>query len=82
MTPPGVEVSIPFFDLWNKQVKTYSTYAGAGEDIVEVINLLKKKKIDVNDMITHRLSLKEIDKGFKIVAEAKDSMKVIIEPNK
>lgn len=82
MTPPGVEVAIPFFDLWNKQVKTYSTYAGAGEDIVEAIDLLKKKKIDVKDMITHKLSLKETDKGFKLVAEAKDSMKVIIEPNK
>jgi len=82
MTPPGVEVSIPFFDLWNKQVKTYSTYAGAGEDIVEAIDLIKKKKIDVNDMVTHKLSLKETDKGFKLVAGAKDSMKVIIEPNK
>ncbi len=82
MTPPGVEVSIPFFDLWNKQVKTYSTYAGAGEDIAEAIDLLKKKKIDVNDMITHKLPLKETGKGFKLVAEAKDSMKVIIEPNK
>jgi L-iditol 2-dehydrogenase len=82
MTPPGVEVSIPFFDLWNKQVKTYSTYAGAGEDIVEAIDLLKEKKIDVNDMVTHKLSLNETARGFKLVAEAKDSMKVIIEPNK
>jgi L-iditol 2-dehydrogenase len=82
MTPPGVEVSIPFFDLWNKQIKTYSTYAGAGEDIVEAINLLKMKKIDVNDMITHKLSLKETGKGFKLVSEAKNSMKIIIEPNK
>ena len=82
MTPPGVEVSIPFFDLWNKQIKTYSTYAGAGEDITEAIDLLKKKKIDVNDMITHKLPLKETGRGFKLVANAKDSMKVIIEPQK
>ena len=82
MAPPGVEVSIPFFDLWNKQIKTYSTYAGAGEDIAEAIDLLKKKKIDVNDMITHKLPLKETGRGFKLVANAKDSMKVIIEPQK
>ena len=82
MTPPSVEVSIPFFDLWNKQVKTFSTYASVGKDIVEAMELLKKKKIDVNNMITHKLPLKETAKGFKLVAEARDSMKVIIEPNK
>jgi L-iditol 2-dehydrogenase len=82
MTPPGVEVSIPFFDLWNKQVKTYSTYAGAGKDITDAIKLLKDKKLDVNEMITHKLSMNETAKGFKLVADAKDSMKVIIEPNK
>jgi len=81
MTPPGVEVPIPFFDLWNKQVKTYSTYAGAGKDIVEAIELLKAKKIDVNDMITHKLPMSKTAEGFKLVADAKDSMKVIIEPN-
>ena len=37
---------------------------------------------DVTDMITHKLPLSEAGKGFKLVAEAKNSMKVIIEPNK
>ncbi len=82
MTAPGVDVPIPFFDLWNKQVATYSTYAGAGRDITEAIDLLKDKKIDVNDMITHKLPMDETAKGFKLVADAKDSMKVIIEPQK
>jgi len=82
MTPPGVEVSIPFFELWNKQIKTFSTYAGAGKDITEAIQLIASKKIDVNDMITHKLPLKDTEKGFKLVAEAKKSMKVIIEPQK
>jgi len=82
MTPPGVDVPVPFFDIWNKQIKMYSTYAGAGEDIVEAIDLLKPKKLDVNDMITHKLPMNETPKGFKLVADAKDSMKVIIEPQK
>ena len=82
MTPPGVEVSIPFFDMWNKQIKTFSTYAGAGKDITEAIQLLKNKNLNVKDMITHKLPLKDTQKGFKLVAEAKNSMKVIIEPQK
>jgi len=82
MTQPDVDVSIPFFDLWNKQIKTYSTYAGAGKDIVEAINLLKTQKLDVNDMITHKLPMDKTPEGFKLVANAKESMKVIIEPQK
>jgi L-iditol 2-dehydrogenase len=32
-------------------------------------------------MITHRLPLAETGVGFKLVAEAKESIKVIIEPH-
>jgi L-iditol 2-dehydrogenase len=33
-------------------------------------------------MITHRLPLAEAGRGFKLVAEAKESIKVIIEPHR
>jgi len=33
-------------------------------------------------MITHRLSIREIAEGFRLVAEAGKSLKVIIEPNR
>ena len=82
MTPPGVDVSVPFFDIWNKQIKMYSTYAGAGDDITEAIDLLKNKRIDVNDMISHKLPMGKTAEGFKLVANAEESMKVIIEPQK
>ncbi len=82
MTKPGVEIPFHLFDIWNKQVKIVSTYAGAPKDIMDAIDLLKSKKVDVVDMITHRLPLSEAAKGFQLVAEAKDSIKVIIEPQR
>lgn len=82
LTEPGLEVPFPLFDLWYKGVKMVSTYAGAPEEIKETIELLKTKKIDVSDMITHKLPLSETGKGFKLVAEAKNSIKIIIEPYK
>jgi L-iditol 2-dehydrogenase len=82
MTPPGVDVCIPFFELWNKQVKTYSTYAAAGRDITDAIQLLETKQIKIDDMITHILPMNETPKGFTLAAEAKQSMKIIIEPHK
>jgi L-iditol 2-dehydrogenase len=78
-TEPDVEVCFPLFDLWNKQVKMVSTYAGAPRDLKEAIELIKTKKVQVTDLITHRFPLIEAAKGFKLAAQAKDSMKIIIE---
>ena len=79
-TEPGIDVPFPLFDLWNKQITMVSTYAGSPEDISTAIELIKSKKVIVTDMISHTLPLKEAAKGFQLVAHAKDSMKVILEP--
>ena len=80
-TKPGVEIPFPLFDLWNKEIKMVSTYAGAPKDIRESINLLKDKKIVVDDLISHRLPLSKTSEGFKLVDKANESMKVIIKPH-
>jgi len=81
-TKPDVEVSFPLFDLWNKQVKMVSTYAGVNKDIKAAIQLIKNKKVKVTDLITHRFSLNDAAEGFKLAAQAQKSIKIIIEPNK
>ena len=58
-TEPSVNILFPLFDLWNKQVKIVSTYAGAPKDIKEAIELIETKKVKVTDMITHTFSLNE-----------------------
>jgi L-iditol 2-dehydrogenase len=57
-----------------------STYAGGPEDINSAIDLIKSKKVNVVDMISHILPLSEAAKGFQLVAKAQQSMKVILEP--
>lgn len=81
-TKPGVEIPFPLFDLWNKEVKMLSTYAGAPKDIEESISLIKDGKLTVDDLISHKLSLKEASKGFKLVEKAEKSIKVILKPHK
>jgi L-iditol 2-dehydrogenase len=77
---PGLEIPFPLFDLWNKQIKMVSTYAGSSEDINSAIDLIKSKKVNVVDMISHKLPLSDATKGFLLVAKAQESMKVILEP--
>ena len=79
-TEPGVDVPFPLFELWNKQIRMVSTYAGSPGDINTAIDLIKTKKVHVVDMISHTLPLTEAAKGFQLVAKAKDSMKVILKP--
>jgi L-iditol 2-dehydrogenase len=79
-TEPDVEIPFPLFDLWNKQVKMVSTYAGSPDDINSAIDLIASKKVNVVDMISHKLPLSQAAKGFQLVAKAQESMKVILEP--
>jgi len=59
-----------------------TSYAAASDDIKKAMELIRTRKVNVGDMITHRLGLAETGRGFKLVAEAKESIKVIIEPQK
>ena len=68
--------------FWRNEVTILSSYAGSPDDHRCALREISSRKIDVRDMITHRLGLAETGKGFKLVAEAKESIKVIIEPQK
>ncbi|UCE91193.1 MAG: zinc-dependent dehydrogenase [Methanobacteriota archaeon] len=80
--PPGERVSVPMGDLWKDEVTITSTYAGSPDDITDAIELLRSRKVVVNDMITHRFGIADTTKGFALVAEAQDSIKVLIEPHR
>ena len=82
-TDPGATVSMPFNELWRKEVTITSSYAGSPKDILAAMELINSGAIDVLPMITHRLPLQDAQEGFRLVAEAGgQSMKVIIEPQR
>ncbi len=79
---PGVEVAVPFADLWKDEVTILTTYAGSPKDIEQAIELIRSRRLTVTDMITHRFGLADTQKGFEAVAKAQDSIKVVIEPQR
>ena len=82
-TAHGVTIPLSINDLfWRNDVTLTTSYAGSPADHVIAMKLINAGRVNVKDMITHRLPLEKIAHGFKLVAEAKDSLKVIIEPQK
>jgi L-iditol 2-dehydrogenase len=59
-----------------------TSYGAAPRDLEESLKLISEGQINVHDMITHKLSLSEIGLGFRLVEEAKESLKVVIEPQR
>jgi len=75
------KIPVPINEIfWRNEASMMSSYAGSPADHAEALKLIASKKIAVADMITHRLGLDDTGLGFKLVAEARESMKVIIEP--
>jgi L-iditol 2-dehydrogenase len=59
-----------------------TSYGAAPVDLEDSLRVLATKQFNVKDMITHRLPLSKAQEGFRLVAEAGQSLKVILEPNR
>jgi len=81
-TEPGVTLPIPVNDFWRQSIKITHSYGASPSDLTEAIELLRKKSIPFEKLITHCLSLKDTGLGFRLVSEAKECVKVIVEPHK
>jgi len=79
---PTVKIPVPITDFWRNEITLKTSYGAAPQDLEESLSLLASKKLNVLDMITHRLSLQQAAEGFNLVATAGESLKVILEPNR
>jgi L-iditol 2-dehydrogenase len=77
---PDKKVEIPINDFWTREVKIITSYYCGPPDIIDAINLMDTGTIKVDDLITHKFPLNDIAKGFQLVVEGKESIKVIITP--
>lgn len=78
--PPGEPFGMPMHELWRQETTVRTAYGAAPSDLRTALDLIASGRVQVEDMITHRLSLSDIQEGFRLVAEANESVKVIIEP--
>jgi L-iditol 2-dehydrogenase len=76
---PDRDIAIPIPDFWRNELTVTSSYGAAPADLLAALDLIARKKINILDTITQTLPLAQIQEGFRIVAEAKDSLKVVLE---
>jgi len=80
-TEPGVKLAVPVNDFWRNSIKLMTSYGNSPSDATTATELIRSGRVPVRKMITHKLGLAETGLGFKLTAEAKESLKVIIEPH-
>ncbi|MBI4333771.1 MAG: alcohol dehydrogenase catalytic domain-containing protein [Chloroflexi bacterium] len=82
-TNPGVVLPVPVNEFFFRNDVTITTsYAGSPADYQTALDLIRAGVVKVRPMITHRLSLAEAGLGFQLVADARDSIKVVIKPQR
>jgi len=82
-TAPDVTIPLSINDIfWRNEITLTTSYAGSPADYAAALELLRTRRVHVDEMITHRLSLEEAGIGFQLVADAQNSIKVIIEPQR
>jgi L-iditol 2-dehydrogenase len=77
---PEGDINLPSLRFWRDEISINFSYGAAPEDLREALDLIKSGRINVRSMITHVLPLSEIQKGFKLVSDAEQSLKVVIVP--
>jgi len=77
---PGNKVVVPVNDFWRKEIRIITSYYCGPTDIEEAIALIAHRDIVVDDLITHRLPLKDTAEGFQMLLDGYEAVKIIIRP--
>ena len=78
---PEGDISIPSTRFWRDEVTVTFSYGAAPDDLKTAMDMIQNGMINAKKMITHMVPLSDIQHGFKLVSEAKDSLKVVIVPD-
>jgi L-iditol 2-dehydrogenase len=78
---PESEIRVPSLRFWRDEITVLFSYGAAPHDLQEAMMLIESRKVKVREMITHKVALPDIRKGFELASEAKTSLKVVVVPD-
>ncbi len=82
-TEPGATIPISVNDLfWRNDITVTTSYAAGLDDLAQALELIRGRRVDVAGMITHRVGLAETGRGFALLLDGGEAVKVIVEPQR
>jgi S-(hydroxymethyl)glutathione dehydrogenase/alcohol dehydrogenase len=80
VAPSGAEISTRPFQLVTGRVWKGSAFGGARgrTDVPRIVDWTMQKKITVDELITHRLTLDEINRGFELMKRGESIRSVVV----
>ncbi len=79
----NADITLPVNKIfWRNEITIVSSYANHPSEQEQALKLMSEGKMPVKKLITHRFGLEDASKGFRLLDEGRDCVKVIIEPQK
>ena len=75
--PAGKQISLEAFQIFRKGLTILSSYTSV-RNSYQAVDLLKSGKIQVIDLISHRLPLSELQHGIETIEQGKEGVKKVI----
>jgi L-iditol 2-dehydrogenase len=64
--------------IYFRDINIVTSYSCGPDDTRKALNLINKGLVTANKLITHRFSIDETEKAYRLTVEAKDSLKCLI----
>jgi len=75
---PGETLTIDPNYIYFKDVSIVTSYSCGPDDTRAALRFIEQGNVSAEKLVTHRFSIDETEKAYRIVAEAGDSLKVLI----
>jgi len=77
----NLKIELDMEKLYSKEISIIPSYAATNENINEALELVKKKMVNVEQLITHKFSLNEAFNALECGSAGKFTMKSVILPH-
>jgi L-iditol 2-dehydrogenase len=75
---PESDVQLPSSRFWRDEISLFFSYGAAPADLEKALELIHTGTVAVKDLISHLIPFSSIAEGFRIAANSRKSLKVVI----